>query len=49
MAQHGVTVFHSLANAIHSGFQVYDKTSEGYLVRRSTGSQWELALVILKP
>lgn len=38
-------VFHSLAAAIEAGFQVYDRTATGYLVRTRTAAGWALAIV----
>jgi hypothetical protein len=44
----GLMVFTSLADALRAGFQVYDRTSEGYLVRTRTTSGWAMALVTSK-
>ncbi len=44
----GVTVFKSLADALRAGFQIYDRTSEGYLVRTKTENGWAMALVTCK-
>ena len=41
----GIVVFKNLADALRNGFQVYDKTSDGYLVRTQTAAGWALALV----
>jgi len=38
-------VFRSLADAIKAGFQVYDRTQTGYLVRTRTTGGWALAIV----
>ncbi|HTV93977.1 MAG TPA: hypothetical protein VMG98_14815 [Verrucomicrobiae bacterium] len=38
-------VFHTLAEAINAGFEVYNKTRTGYLVRTRTAAGWALALV----
>lgn len=38
-------VFRSLTSAINAGFQVYDRTSTGYLVRTRTPGGWALAIV----
>ena len=43
----GVRVYRALSDALKDGFQVYDRTTEGYLVRRRNGGLWELALVEL--
>jgi len=44
----GLTVFTSLADALRAGFQIYDRTSEGYLVRTRTAQGWAMALVTCK-
>lgn len=41
----GVLVFRSLADALHAGYSVYDRTSTGYLVRTRTSAGWGLAIV----
>lgn len=42
-------VYHDLNDALRDGFQVYDKTTDGYLVRRRGASGlWEMAVVIVK-
>jgi hypothetical protein len=41
----GVLVFDSLAEALHAGYQVYDRYERGYLVRTRTSSGWAMALV----
>ena len=41
-------VFHSVVEAIRAGFQVYDRTETGYLVRIKTNAGWALALVELR-
>lgn len=41
-------VFHSIADALSAGFQVYDRTDYGYLVRTKTDRGWALALVELR-
>ncbi len=45
----GVMVFNSLAEALRAGYQVYERTNEGYLVRTRTDAGWALALVNCKP
>lgn len=40
-------VFHSLVEAINAGYEVYDRTPTGYLVRIRTSAGWALALVEL--
>jgi hypothetical protein len=44
----GLMVFRSLADALRAGFQIYDRTSDGYLVRTRTSSGWAMALVSSK-
>jgi regulation of enolase protein 1 (concanavalin A-like superfamily) len=41
----GLMVFKSLADALRAGFQIYDRTADGYLVRTRTSSGWAMALV----
>jgi hypothetical protein len=41
----GVMTFPSLSDAIRAGFQVFDRTSDGYLVRTRTSAGWALAIV----
>lgn len=43
----GIVTFTSLAEALRCGFQVYDKFSEGYLVRKRTPAGMAFALVVL--
>ncbi|HEY1655844.1 MAG TPA: hypothetical protein VGF86_12105 [Candidatus Tumulicola sp.] len=42
----GMTIFRSLAQALAMGYQIYDRTPDGYLVRVRTAGGWALALVI---
>ncbi len=44
----GLMVFQSLADALRAGFQIYDRTADGYLVRTRTASGWAMALVTCK-
>jgi hypothetical protein len=44
----GLMVFKSLADALRAGFQIYDRTQEGYLVRTRTEHGWAMALVSCK-
>jgi hypothetical protein len=44
----GLVVFKSLADALRAGFQIYDRTADGYLVRTRTTSGWAMALVACK-
>lgn len=43
----GIVTFKSLTEAIRAGFQVCDRTSEGYLVRTRTAAGWAFAVVVL--
>lgn len=42
MAQ-GILEFPTLAAALHAGYQVYDRTENGYLVRIMTARGWAMA------
>jgi hypothetical protein len=44
----GLRVFRSLKEALAEGFQVYDRTPTGYLVRAMIGGRWQLAIVDLR-
>ena len=44
----GLLVFKSLADALRAGFQVYDRTPDGYLVRVRTTDGWAIAIVNCK-
>ncbi len=44
----GMMVFSSLGEALRAGFQVYDRTPDGYLVRRLTSRGWALAVVVVR-
>lgn len=44
----GIVTFESLDQAIRAGYQVYDRTSDGYLVRMRTVQGWALAVVVLR-
>ena len=44
----GVMVFKSIPEALRAGYQVYDRTADGYLVRIRTERGWALALVCCK-
>ena len=41
----GIIVFESLAQAIRAGFELYEQTATGYVVRMRTAAGWALALV----
>jgi hypothetical protein len=42
----GLLIFHSLLEAVKAGYQVYDRTDSGYLVRMRTEAGWQLAIVV---
>ncbi|HXP93984.1 MAG TPA: hypothetical protein VN905_10990 [Candidatus Binatia bacterium] len=44
----GILVFRSLVDAINAGFQIFDRTRDGYLVRARTVNGWAMALVIIR-
>jgi len=44
----GLMVFRSLADALRAGFQIYDRTPDGYLVRTRTATGWAMAIVTCK-
>ena len=43
-AMQGIMIFKSVGEAIHSGFEYFDKTEDGVLVRKKTPNGWALAL-----
>jgi hypothetical protein len=48
MVMTGIVIFHSLAEALRAGYQVYDRTENGYIVRIKTERGWQQALVDLR-
>ena len=40
----GIMIFKSMGEAFASGFQYFDRTKEGYLVRKMTPRGWALAI-----
>lgn len=40
----GILIFKSIGEAFESGFQYFDRTKEGILVRKMTPRGWALAL-----
>jgi hypothetical protein len=44
----GLVVFRSLADALRAGYQIYDRTDSGYLVRTKTAAGWAMAIVTCK-
>lgn len=43
-----MVVFHALAEAVRAGYEVFDRTPTGYLVRIKTVNGWAFALVELR-
>jgi hypothetical protein len=41
----GIMTFTSISSALRAGYQVYDRTDKGYVVRIKTHAGWALALV----
>jgi hypothetical protein len=41
-------VFHSVKDAVANGFQICDRTADGYLARIKTTHGWALALVEMR-
>lgn len=41
----GVVVFRNLEQALRAGYQVYQQTPKGYLVRMWTVDGWAIAIV----
>lgn len=44
----GIVTFGSLEQALRAGYQVYDRTSDGYLVRARTALGWAMAVVVIR-
>jgi len=44
----GIVVFPSVVAALNAGFEIYDRTAEGYLARVRTARGWAFALVVLR-
>lgn len=40
----GITIFKTMSEALSSGFQYFDRTKDGYLVRKMTSRGWALAI-----
>jgi hypothetical protein len=49
LAMRGIVVFPSLEQALRAGYQVHERTSEGFSVRTRTPNGWALAVVKLRP
>jgi hypothetical protein len=41
----GLLVFKDLADALRNGFELFEKSANGYLVRTRTDAGWAFALV----
>ena len=41
----GFLVFRSLSEALRAGYQVYERTAVGYVVRTRTNGGWAFAIV----
>jgi hypothetical protein len=48
MTRHGLLTFSTLMDALEAGYQIYDRTPEGYLVRTRTHAGWALARVVVR-
>lgn len=44
----GVLVFKNLVEAQRAGYQIYQRTERGYLVRTRTRDGWAIAIVDLR-
>jgi hypothetical protein len=45
---HGMLVFHTIGEALKAGFQIYDRTPNGYIARARVDGSWQMALIELK-
>ena len=43
-----ILTFQSVGQALRAGYHIYDRTSDGYLVRARTPRGWALAMVLLR-
>ncbi len=43
-----MVVFHSVADAVNAGFEIYDRTKNGYLVRTKAVGGCAVAFVVLR-
>ena len=48
-AMQGIRVFTSLEHARREGYVVFDRTADGFLVRRDEGGRFALAIVKIDP
>jgi hypothetical protein len=44
---HGMRVFRSVPEALQAGFQIYDRTPNGYIARARIDGRWQMALIEL--
>jgi hypothetical protein len=44
----GTMTFNSISSALRAGYQVYDRTEAGFIVRIKTQAGWRLAFVDCK-
>jgi hypothetical protein len=44
----GLLVFRSLGEAVRAGYQVCDRTADGYRVRIRTSRGWALAIAVVR-
>lgn len=44
----GIVTFPTLAEALKAGFEIYERTAAGYVVRIRTAKGWAFALVTLR-
>lgn len=43
----GMLVFRSIGEARRAGFEIYDRTAHGFIVRTAVDGHWQMALVEL--
>jgi Ca2+-binding EF-hand superfamily protein len=41
----GMIVFRSVGEALKAGFQIYDRTQNGYIARARIDGYWRMALI----
>ena len=45
----GIVVFQSIVEARNAGYEIFDRSAEGYLARTRVDGLWALALVRARP
>lgn len=45
MMARGMLVFRSVGEALKAGFQIYDRTPNGYIARARIDGYWQMALI----